>query len=194
MLSQTRADAGYFVRGVEGCGASRCVPLLRMLFDLRNTDGLTGLANHRAFHDRLRRELARCRRHGHPLAVAMIDIDNFKLVNDEHGHRAGDALLVAVAAQIVEVMRADALVARLGGDEFAVILPDSDRQTGHVAVERAREAVATLRIADGLTVSLSAGLCDTHQAESADELMECADTALYEAKAAGRNRSTLFAS
>ncbi len=156
------------------------------------TDPLTGLANHRTFHERLADEMARSRRYGHVIAVAMIDIDDFKTVNDTWGHQAGDELLTATAQQIESVMRADALVARLGGDEFAVLLPESDREFARVAAERARAAVAEIALEDGLRISISVGVCDSAHASSPDELVERADLALYAAKSAGRNRCVAF--
>ncbi|HEX3804500.1 MAG TPA: diguanylate cyclase [Solirubrobacteraceae bacterium] len=156
------------------------------------TDPLTGLANHRTFHERLADEMIRSRRYGHVIAVAMIDIDNFKAVNDTWGHRAGDSLLSAAARRIASVMRADALVARLGGDEFAVLLPESDCELARVAAERAREAVAELMLEDGLPISISVGVCDSTQAGTPDQLVERADLALYAAKSAGRNRCVAY--
>jgi diguanylate cyclase (GGDEF)-like protein len=156
------------------------------------TDPLTGLANHRTFHERLADEMSRSRRYGHVIAVAMIDIDNFKTVNDTWGHQAGDELLSTAGRRIASVMRADALVARVGGDEFAVLLPESDREFARIAAERARQAIAELMFEDGLTISVSIGVCDSAQASSPDQLIERADLALYAAKSAGRNRCVAY--
>lgn len=155
-------------------------------------DHLTGLANRRVFHERLATEMMRCRRYQRPIALAIVDIDNFKLANDNHGHLAGDTLLALVAMQISSVMRADALVARLGGDEFAVIMPECDAQYARVAVERARAAVGGLVLADDLRATISAGIADSARADTPASLLSNADTALYAAKAAGRDRCALY--
>ena len=101
----------------------------RQLLHWATTDPLTGLANHRTFHERLATEMARFRRYGHPVAVAMLDVDHFKQVNDTAGHLIGDSVLATVARRLSSVMRADALVARVGGDELGVILPECNTET-----------------------------------------------------------------
>jgi GGDEF domain-containing protein len=90
-----------------------------------DADPLTGLANHRAFHDRLRTEVERAQRYGRPLSLACLDVDGFKDVNDQFGHPAGDKVLREVAARLTTVARTADLVARIGGDEFAILLPET---------------------------------------------------------------------
>jgi len=90
-----------------------------------DADPLTGLANHRAFHDRLRTEVERAQRYGRPLSLACLDVDGFKDVNDQFGHQAGDKVLREVAARLTTVARSADLVARIGGDEFAILLPET---------------------------------------------------------------------
>ncbi|MFN8123670.1 MAG: diguanylate cyclase [Thermoleophilia bacterium] len=157
------------------------------------TDPLTGLANHRAFQERLRQEVARARRHGRPLSLAMIDLDHFKAVNDVHGHPAGDAVLAEVAARLAAGVRNGDLVARIGGEEFAWLLPDAAADEAADAVERLRAAVSRRSVEGGLRVTLSAGVCDLECAHgSADELVRLADTALYWAKGHGRDQTCRY--
>jgi diguanylate cyclase (GGDEF)-like protein len=155
------------------------------------TDQLTGLPNHRAVHQRLASDLASAARHGAPLSVAMIDVDNFKEINDLHGHDRGDAVLGFVAECMRAVIRASDTVGRLGGDEFMWILPDTNSSDAVKAVERARELIAhggqSLDIA-----TTSVGICDTHSTADAAELVRRADVALYASKASGRNQVTLY--
>ena len=151
------------------------------------TDALTGLADHRTFHERLSDELDRAARYDQRVSVAIFDIDRFKLINDSVGHLAGDEVLKQVARRIAGVLRGDTLVARLGGDEIAALLPECDALTASVAVERARLAVSEEPIAPAGHVSMSAGLCDNAYAGSAERLLELADGALYWAKEHGRN-------
>ncbi len=153
-----------------------------------STDPLTGLANHRTFHERLTEEMERASRYGRPLSVAMIDIDGFKMVNDAVGHVSGDAVLATVAARIVEVMRNEVTVARLGGDEIAAILPECDALTAQEAVERARVAVAAKPIGAAGVVKISAGVCDTEYADTIERIRELADGALYWVKTHGRDQ------
>ena len=159
----------------------------QQLLHQASTDALTGLANHRTFHERLGEEMARCRRYNRPITVAMLDIDNFKEINDTAGHLVGDKVLAAVAHRIVTVMRADALVARVGGDEIGVILPECDAGTAARAVERARAAVSERPIGDVGTLTMSAGLCDNVYASTANRILQLADEAMYFAKAHGGN-------
>ena len=155
------------------------------------TDQLTGLPNHRALHQRLGGDLASAVRHGTPLSVAMIDVDNFKEINDRHGHDRGDAILGFVADCMRRVVRASDTVGRLGGDEFMWILPDTPADEAVKAVERARELIAQgggrLDVA-----TTSVGISDTSFTSDPAELVRRADVALYASKASGRNQVTLY--
>ncbi|HEX4008912.1 MAG TPA: diguanylate cyclase [Solirubrobacteraceae bacterium] len=160
-----------------------------------STDALTGVANHRAFHERLTADLARARRHGRPLSVAMIDVDRFKLVNDLGGHEAGDELLIAVARHLSEAARTEDTLARVGGDEFAWILPETPGAEALVAVERARRALAGViggAAGPAAPVTLSAGVCDSSWTSDPSELVRLADRALYSSKEHGRDQVRLY--
>ena len=164
---------------------------------LSATDELTSLPNRRSFERALHREMERCRRAGTPLAVALLDIDHFKLLNDKYGHPAGDRILIQVARRIAGAFRETDLVCRWGGEEFAVLLPALAEGTASEAlsvVERARAAVAgkPLTLGPGLpcpVASISGGVAiyPTHGADAA-EVLRRADEALYEAKRTGRDR------
>ncbi|MEQ9337011.1 MAG: diguanylate cyclase, partial [Miltoncostaeaceae bacterium] len=114
------------------------------------TDALTGLANHRAFQERLRTEVARAHRYQRPLAVVVFDLDGFKLVNDTHGHAAGDRALAEVAGRLRSLARPGDVLARTGGDEFAWILPETDSMGGYSAAERARAAIVGRELLPGI--------------------------------------------
>jgi diguanylate cyclase (GGDEF)-like protein len=162
------------------------------LAEQASTDALTGVANHRAFYERLAADMARARRYGSPLSVAMIDVDRFKLVNDAGGHEAGDEMLVRVARCLSQAARAEDLLARVGGDEFAWILPETVGAEALLAVERARVAIATDD--DRLPrVTLSVGICDTRSTADPAELVRLADRALYSSKEHGRDQVRLYA-
>jgi diguanylate cyclase (GGDEF)-like protein/PAS domain S-box-containing protein len=156
------------------------------------TDGLTGLFNHRAFHDLLRAETARAERYDRPIAIVLADLDGFKEVNDRHGHQAGDRLLEAVARALEAVVRGTEIVARLGGDEFALLLPETDVLGAQATAERVRAAVAALPLALEHGVTVSAGVADLEQAATADELIRLADGALYWSKVHGRDRVSAY--
>ena len=145
------------------------------------TDALTGLANHRHWNEQLLHELDRARRTGTRVAVAVVDLDRFKLVNDTRGHAAGDALLRDVADRFQRAVRTVDIVARVGGEEFAVALPDVSSADAQVIVERLRTSLAP-------GVTCSAGLALWDGQESAESLQRRADGALYRAKAGGRDR------
>jgi diguanylate cyclase (GGDEF)-like protein/PAS domain S-box-containing protein len=156
--------------------------LLTSLARLALTDQLTGLPNRRAWEDALRRELARAERDGHPVCVAVIDLDEFKAFNDQHGHQAGDAMLARAARAWLGQLRASDLLARYGGEEFAALIPAWPIDTAVAVVERLRAATPP-----GLTAS--AGVASWNRGEPAAELFGRADAALYEAKQAGRDRT-----
>jgi diguanylate cyclase (GGDEF)-like protein len=168
--------------------------LAQRLEKLAITDGLTGLYNHRFFHERLALEVERAQRAGHELSLLMVDVDHFKLYNDRNGHPAGDDVLRAVGALLSEGRRANDIVARYGGEEFGVILVDTPKGTAAELAERLRQHVSTYSFVYGdkqpggkLTISIGvAALPD--DAADAGSLLDSADGALYAAKRAGRNR------
>jgi diguanylate cyclase (GGDEF)-like protein/PAS domain S-box-containing protein len=156
--------------------------LLTSLARLALTDQLTGLPNRRAWEDGLRRELARAERDDNPVCIAVIDLDNFKQFNDEHGHQAGDAVLTEAARAWQGQLRASDLLARYGGEEFAAVIPTWPLETAVAVIERVRRATPS-----GLTAS--AGVASWNRAETPAELFGRADAALYEAKQRGRDRT-----
>lgn len=164
----------------------------RLLFEMAITDSLTGVANRRQLLYRCKEELARARRYGQPLSLLMFDLDHFKQVNDTHGHGAGDAVLKAVAEACRSRLRECDLLARVGGEEFAVVLPETPGQGALVVAERLRRAIEGLAFDLGgssVGVTASFGVA-CRQEEDVDPLviLSRADSALYEAKRAGRNR------
>ncbi|MGD9571477.1 MAG: diguanylate cyclase [Thermoleophilia bacterium] len=173
-------------------GAITAAGLYQDLGDRAARDPLTGLPNHRVFHERLETEVARAARHGRPLSVALLDLDHFKLVNDAHGHQAGDRVLVEVARRLTGLARAEDVIGRVGGEEFALILPESDAMAAYAAAERARRAIAATPFGEVGPLTASIGICDLAHATTSGELLRLADGALYWAKAHGRDVTYLY--
>lgn len=157
--------------------------LMRAATESRH-DVLTRLLNRRGVGERLQDEIARSLRYGHALSILMLDLDDFKQVNDRFGHTAGDDVLRAVARSIGDSLRSIDLPARLGGEEFLVVLPETGIQGALVVAERIRESVATHA---NVTVSIGAVELDP-QFPDEPSLIQAADRALYSAKRAGKNR------
>ena len=157
---------------------------------LANTDGLTGINNHRTFQHGLVNMIARAQRRESTLCLLIIDLDNFKALNDAHGHPFGDTVLRAVASCVLRASRGVDLVARYGGEEFAVVLEDSDAVGGRQMAERIRAGIEAIRFEiEGAVVTASVGLTAwPRDATLPAKLIENADKALYEAKRRGRNR------
>ncbi|NQU39444.1 MAG: GGDEF domain-containing protein [Lentisphaerae bacterium] len=162
------------------------------IYTMTITDGLTGIANKRYFLETLERETIRSQRHQRPFALAMVDVDHFKQVNDTHGHLVGDAVLRELCDRMSAAVRRDELLARYGGEEFVVLLPESTRQTALLFAERLRERVgATPFVVEERTipVTISIGIAAATGEEQTPptELIARADAMLYAAKHAGRN-------
>jgi diguanylate cyclase (GGDEF)-like protein len=153
---------------------------------------MTQAWNRRGFSGLMAREISRSKRDGRPVALAIIDIDHFKRINDSHGHPAGDTALVRLARTLREQIRAYDVFARLGGEEFAIIMPGLRREDAAAAGEKLRAAVereGALPTGERLTISLGLGWFDPAKADLTEELMMTkADQALYKAKQGGRNR------
>jgi diguanylate cyclase (GGDEF)-like protein len=156
------------------------------------SDPLTGLANHRSFHERLGGEVDRALRHDRALSLVLIDVDAFKTVNDGAGHEVGDRVLSDVADRLRATARSGDLLARIGGDEFAWLLPETSAEEALTVVERARRAVAGTPVLGERCVTISAGVCDLHRARDADALFRLADGALYWSKAHGRDTARVY--
>ncbi|QOL49115.1 diguanylate cyclase [Massilia litorea] len=160
------------------------------------TDSLTGVANRRAFSERIDAEWRRCGRGGLPLSLILADIDHFKLFNDHYGHQAGDACLEQVARAMCRAAnRAQDLVARYGGEEFAILLPETDAAGAECVARRVLDELAALAIAHAvsptaplLTASMGIATLVPDRAQASASLIRAADALLYQAKAAGRNR------
>jgi diguanylate cyclase (GGDEF)-like protein/putative nucleotidyltransferase with HDIG domain len=156
------------------------------------TDPLTGLANHRAFQERLHVEVARAQRHGRPLALAVLDVDRFKSINDVAGHATGDRVLARLAGRLRAGLRAEDVIARTGGDEFAVLLPETDAPEAFEVLERARQDLERTPLFEGMHVTVSAGICGLERAADGDALTRLADGALYWSKEHGRNTTWVY--
>jgi diguanylate cyclase (GGDEF)-like protein len=159
---------------------------------LAQEDPLTGIAHRGAFEDALEREVARARRHGNPLALAILDVDHFKSVNDRYGHLAGDLVLRELADLVQPLVRAEQLLARLGGEELALLLPDVPLEKAALFAEKVRhliEAHASLFHEQRISVTVSIGIAALEPGDLTPEaLLARADARLYQAKREGRNR------
>lgn len=183
--------------GWAGLTASRArTRTLEMEEKLRRaatTDFLTGLLNRRAFMAALDTEIGRSKRSGQPLALALIDLDNFKKVNDRFGHQGGDDVLRKFAEVVRHHMRDSDIVGRIGGEEFGVLMPDTDQIQSGIAADRLRDAVARRHFVTGsgalVPMTISVGVAHLRADEGRDNWMGRADEALYDAKDAGRNRT-----
>lgn len=165
--------------------------LSKELAEQARTDPLTGALNRRAMEDTALRETTRSIRYGHLPCMIVLDIDDFKHINDTHGHAAGDIVLQALVHQIKPMMRANDVLARTGGEEFTILLPNTTASAGIVAAERVRQSVEALEVpfeGEPIRFTISAGVAQLDPAQGGWEgMMRRADAAMYEAKENGRN-------
>lgn len=164
------------------------------VYSMMTRDGLTGLFNKRYFADALERELDRAARLKHPLSLAFLDIDHFKMINDTHGHLSGDEALQEFAQRVTQASITDSVLARLGGEEFGLILAECGMSEAWSICEKARLSVASIPFstsAGPIPITVSIGLTRVSAgATDAKTLAAEADRLLYESKRAGRNRTT----
>ena len=155
------------------------------------TDSVAGCLNHRAMRRRLHEEIGRVERSGGHLSCVIVDLDDFKLVNDRYGHQAGDAILRQVAQALMGEFRAFDRVARYGGDEFVVILPNADIESAVAAAERALEHLGQVMVPDGSRgVSASMGVAEWQSPMTEQELLQVCDAALLQGKREGKGSVT----
>ncbi len=157
---------------------------------LAETDALTGLYNQRYFHETLRREVLRAQRYERALALIVFDVDDFKTINDQIGHLAGDRVLAQAADRLREAVRSVDVAARIGGDEFAVILPESSSEDADQLYRRVQSSMRGTTLGpDADRLRLSAGIAELQHGDTAAGLFERADGALYRAKDLGKDRA-----
>ncbi len=174
-------------RDVDQLAAART--RTEVLEELATTDPLTGVANRRRLDDELERLVSRSRRYHLPLSVVLVDLDEFKAVNDTHGHDVGDQVLVATVDRLREAVRDADVLGRWGGEEFLLLAPVTDLTAACALAERCRELVASARVGPhGLAVTASFGVAMLGADDDARALMRRADLALYTAKSEGRDR------
>jgi diguanylate cyclase (GGDEF)-like protein len=163
------------------------------LEDLAIHDPLTRVYNARAFTDRLGQELKRNRRYGRPLALLYLDLDDFKRVNDSHGHRTGDAVLKLVAEAIRRAVRQADILGRMGGDEFAVLMPETGGDLADAAAARLSNELRTaFQGTPAVTASIGVVSCSGAETD-VDEVLHQADQAMYAAKRQGKNQAVKVA-
>jgi diguanylate cyclase (GGDEF)-like protein len=176
------------VVGVGIAGLSQLRRWQARLEVLATRDPLTNVRNARAFANELAQELGRTRRYGRPLALVYLDLDDFKAVNETHGHATGDAVLRLVADAMQGAVREADIVGRLGGDEFGVLMPETEGSVAHAAAARLAMGIRTaFRGTPSVTASIGV-VSVTGTEAGTDELLRKADQAMYEAKRGGKDR------
>ena len=182
------ADAGAQIAAI----VNNAVPALDNAYRYRearrlaDSDALTGLRNRRFFHETLQRECTRAHRYGRSLALLVLDVDDFKAINERVGHLAGDAVLAEAAIRVRGALRASDIACRVGGVELAIILPEAGDPQARQLYARVEEAVSAKPIASIERLTMSGGVAELEEGDDANSFFERADDALYRAKQAGK--------
>jgi diguanylate cyclase (GGDEF)-like protein len=156
---------------------------------LSRTDSLTGLLNPRAFNESAQSEIDRSRRFKHPFTVAYMDLDNFKMVNDQLGHSVGDALLQSIAETIKKNIRVVDIIARLGGDEFIILLPETGNESSQVVFRKLQEKIMEVIQKNRWPITLSIGaITYINPLDTVDNMIKKADALMYSAKNSGKDK------
>lgn len=158
------------------------------------TDALTGVGSRRLLEDKLETECARSKRYKHPFSVAILDLDNFKTINDVFGHATGDEALKKLAESMKSQKRIPDILARYGGDEFVILMPETEANDALTFMERIRAKVQQIEVQENVTMTISCGVAQSMPdfSDSSSDVIRRADLALYEAKSAGRNCAKLW--
>ncbi len=160
----------------------------RKLKELALTDELTELPNRRALMEILELEVERARRHGRPLSLALLDLDDFKQINDTYGHLTGDTVLRELAGVVRRSLRSTDVVGRFGGEEFMIIMPETEFSTAIRVLERVRLAIERTYFEPVGSVSVSIGVTEFREGDTVQDLIGRTDENLYTAKREGKNR------
>ncbi|MFH1614125.1 MAG: sensor domain-containing diguanylate cyclase [Planctomycetota bacterium] len=171
------------------------IKLFERIQQQAQTDGLTGLLNHRTFYEAFEKELRRTQRYGEQLSLIMADMDNLKQINDKYGHRAGDLAIRQISRQIIECIRTIDTAARYAGDEFAVILPNTPLLDAFIVGKRIVDTVSASPMVwedEQIVLSISVGVGQYNISNSPEDIIARSDEALYAAKRAGKNRVAVF--
>jgi diguanylate cyclase (GGDEF)-like protein len=193
ITNQSLNDLNLTLEARVGQRTAELKTLNEQLAHLALTDALTALPNRRSFFELANREIDRCKRHGRQMALAMLDIDHFKRINDRYGHQAGDGVLQQVAVLVRGAIRASDTVARYGGEEFVLLMPETDLKGAAELVEQLRQVLRSGEIQTGreiVRITGSFGVTAlSERDDDLDRLLRRADKALYAAKAGGRDRT-----
>ena len=159
---------------------------------ISETDELTGLFNRRRISDEMEKLIAVSERYNSIFSIAMIDIDHFKKINDTYGHNTGDEILRELAGLIKSKLRTSDLIGRWGGEEFILVLPNTTPEDSGILLSRLQKDISNHSFCNGIKIAFSAGICGFLSGTSLNQLIDCADRALYNAKENGRNRTEIF--
>jgi len=179
-------------RGVMYLGVSCMLCIFQRLVELEKKlateDPLTGLGNRRAFFAGARREISHARRHRQPLTVALVDVDDFKQINDRWGHLQGDKVLLWIGKTLRSQLRSEDILARVGGDELAILLSDGTAQSARVVMEKIHDSIQKSVYELGVSVSVSIGVATFHPVpETVEDMLQAADRQMYRVKQKGKN-------